>query len=168
MDQHELLEELRPWLKAVARRLTIDPVQRQDLAQEGWIAAWRTLDEQHPNPAALARTAAAWRMKDAFYRRQSFGSERERGRNGVVHPIPAALIETDFPPVWDDLDQVLEAYHHGEIMAAVNSLSERQQQRVIDRFWKGIYSDGRWWSEPVTGARAILREQLGHLRDAGI
>jgi DNA-directed RNA polymerase specialized sigma24 family protein len=73
----------------------------------------------------------------------------------------------------DLVDQIILAYHRGEILRALDTLSPAQKRYVVLRFWCGYvgnelhsvfgYEAGSLWTSKKNGARLKLREQLVHL-----
>lgn len=164
----EMLNKLRPYLLTVARGLTKDPGMQQDLAQEGWIAAWRTLGRgaAWANPESIAKKAAVWRMTSVVSRGETFGHSRKNYTKTTEVPVDSFTIHPA------TIERQLElAYHHGEINEAIESLSPRQREYVKLRFWRGMqkpeltthfgYEPSRLWSR----AKPKLKEQLGHLQE---
>lgn len=169
----------------------------EDLVQEGRIAMWRALETYEAAQGALASwitKAARMKMKDiAHGTGQETGKAPMRGsRPADESPLANHLTEegepTDVSAVFlaiDAMNEVEVAYHHGEIAQAISSLSPRQQEYVLLRFWGGLdpasRSPGvrtlmneypvikqRWlWSgtQSQAGAKARLAEQLQHLVD---
>jgi DNA-directed RNA polymerase specialized sigma24 family protein len=170
----ELLEELRPWLLKKARSFSNDPATQQDLAQEGWIAAWKALqkDGVDTNPISYAKAAARWRMLSVVSgQTPTFGAKRQRftkteelatdvyNEFGEISSVYSRLRHT-----YDTLEL---AYHYGQIHDAIDSLSRGQKAYVVGRFWKDDSSGSRGsWNgtRSSTGAKEILREKLSHLK----
>lgn len=121
----------------LARRYSQDPGTQQDIAQEGWIAAWRAIQNtpDHPNLEALSRHAARLRIIHVIARDVSFGSERPVGRNGVVKGLPLDSTDEQWAKLTTTDDQVELAYHQGEISRAIDGLTPAQAAYVRLRFW---------------------------------
>ena len=158
-----------------------DPNLRDDLINEARITVWRVL-EKHPDASpAYVHTSSGNRIKEIVSGGIWFGMQ---GRQGLERdPLrrserdslddPDFLIEASSPDVMDDL---LMAYHEGEILEAIRSLPPNHQAYVILRFWGG-WRAGEM--EPVVGVKSInqsrmwkdsiqpvLAERLKHLVDA--
>lgn len=159
-EQEELLVSLRPWLRVVASGFTRDPGLREDLAQEGWIAAWRSLTKSSgTNTLSYAKKAATWRMLSVFSDGRALGSARAYGTAVQYVPTPYNAPDADpddLLPIWESLkyvdeafdqieeslsDAVEKAYHYGQIAEAVDGLSEVQRTYVRLRFWEGLSPD---------------------------
>lgn len=174
-DQDEILRQYRLWLLKVASGL-LGPARRDqwhDLAQEGWIAMWRALSTYDPSLGALPpwlTTAAKLRMRDCVRRDLWTGLPPRYGHHKVA--------ATETPVDWDAEDQPHDqllyadsaqsielAYHHGEILDAVNRLTPRQREYIYRRFWRDeshskiIKEIGNGW----VAARLTLRQLLAHL-----
>lgn len=176
-----LLESYRAALIRMAFEISGRPDMVQDLAQEGHIAMWRAV--QGPIPANVKLSTfllnqAKWRMKRCIARRTWLGMDDRRtaGYGGTARRIYAEDVEQGLPASAEDLhsteadtDSIIFSYHHGEIMAAINSLSVSQREKVFRRFWKGENLTGGWWyghaRKGIPGARDILRKRLIHLSD---
>lgn len=165
-EERKLLTHYRPWLRGVARRMAphrdID-----DLAAEGWIAMWRALH----TPARTDRPAPVdWWLKHIATQRMTMclrdWHEPMKQRQHAYTDDVAAVV--DLP---HELGALELAYHHGEIHAALDSLSPREREYVIARFWTGMgppqlqkhfgyKPDGLWRT-----ARPKLAGVLAHLDD---
>ena len=183
MDQSALLAQYRGWLRTVAAGLVSDTQQREELAQEGWIAMWRATQTFDPVKGALPAWLtqhALWRMRDCS-RDQTWTGRPPRlmGRSPVLGVVEAPCSEH---PLWENLatadtvDSILWAYHRGAILDAIAQLSPSQRRYVYLRFWRGLrgpdlaaafgYDPHSLWNSPRNGARNKLRASLTHLADA--
>jgi RNA polymerase sigma factor (sigma-70 family) len=73
----------------------------------------------------------------------------------------------------DLVDQIILAYHRGQIVQALDTLSPAQKRYVVLRFWCGYvgnelttvfgYEPGSLWTSKKNGAREKLRKELAHL-----
>jgi DNA-directed RNA polymerase specialized sigma24 family protein len=73
----------------------------------------------------------------------------------------------------DLIDSIQLAYHRGEIVQALDSLTPQQKRYVVLRFWCGYitgelktvfgYDPSGLWTSQVNGARMKLRAELSHL-----
>lgn len=173
-----LLAGFTLWLLKVAWDYADDPADVQDLTQEGHIAMWRALRSYDPACGVPLPThlmnKARWRMADVAARGTFTGKPSQAGKKHSAgtranrnRELATDTTTSDHDvPVEPDLDAVITAYHHGEIMAAVNSLPLHQRKKVYDRFWRGVYDprNGSWWYGRGYGARDRLRVLLEHLR----
>lgn len=176
-----VLEDYRRWLLKMAT--VIAPYKREvwhDLAQEGWVAMWRALRTYDADKGALPAwltTAARLRMTDVWRRDTWLGTPMVRGH---VREKPATPIDTDDDFVTsllgsapDVFDTVEWGYHEGDIWKALNTLSPKQREYVIRRFWFGHenkelkahfgYDPSVLWSGKPSGAKIRLARALRHL-----
>lgn len=181
MIDPSVIDDYSKWLHAVANRLT-DAANHDNIVQEGRVAMWRALATYDESKGALPTwltRAAEMRMKDvAWGKGQPFGHEAVRGARPVEEGPSLDGLEEQV--VEGLLGYVEEAYHDGEIWAAVNSLTEKQREYVFLRFWGGLDPKSaspatralvsqfpvlkeRWHWQRAKGA---LRERLGHLAAA--
>lgn len=181
MNERELLEHYRPWLRKVAAGMTT-PSMVEDLAQEGWIALWLAYGKADERRAPTDW----WLKKKAHGRMITLVSRDWRTLKSRTWGIPAGQarpstdeeLSTVGASVWDS-EQLLDgadlidgaewAYHHGEIARALDELTPAQRKYVVLRFWHGY---GTWdmvdeygydprgiWA----GARKALISSLAHL-----
>lgn len=147
------LEGLRPWIIAVAGKYSRDWHMVQDLAQEGWIAAWKAEQKSllRDNPhqlEAFMKQAARWRILKCISDGAWLTDRERRGWGTADHHqhVPAT------PALFDDENELTEqlstmheqleaAYHSGEISRAVDSLTPKQSEYVRLRFWKHYDTD---------------------------
>jgi len=164
VNQNAILARYRRWLLVVANSMTEGEDNRQDLAQEGWIAMWRALqafDQEKGSLPSWLTTAARMRMGDVVRRGLTTGAAPRYGGHSAVE-IPVDKLPE---PIKEALHTVELAYHAGEIRQAIDQLTPIQREYVIRRFWgdeahTAISSDiGNGW----VGARPKLRTFLGHL-----
>lgn len=189
----EILAGYEKWLHSVARQIMPwNHPEYEDTVQEGRIAMWRALATFDRTKGALPTWltgAARMRMQSLQWGHgQPFGREATRGTQEAQATVSIeALVESDGDIGDESLELeeiVFAAYHHGEIMEALRSLSDEQREYVVKRFWGGVDPNSRapvmkdlmresptmkkrWlWSDPRTGARQRLQEILGHLMGA--
>lgn len=170
-EVRELLEAQKVWLRALSWRYFAGKDQgsdenRADIRQEGYQGMWEAIQNFDGTG-----TLEGWMRQNARWKMNVFMTRYTR------HPEPAVDAE-DF--VWEalfasaDLDGVFTAYHHGEVMEAINSLSPTQKEYVYRRFWlgqlqpeiceaMGIHNPMHLWSRPKYGAKPKLAKLLGHL-----
>jgi len=142
VNEAELLLGYRPWLRAVASRLT-GPDKAEDLAQEGWIAMWRAVGKHDPELAPLdywLKNAAQSRMFSVL---RNYAAKKNTSVIAAGHPVSNSTDSvTERDELWDalsvDLPAVELAYHHGEIAAALTALSPKEREYVELRFWHGF------------------------------
>jgi RNA polymerase sigma factor (sigma-70 family) len=182
VDQNTLLAQYRGWLCAVAAGLVQDSQQREELAQEGWIAMWRAaqvFDESKGALPAWLTQHALWRMRDRSRDQRWTGRpDRRMGRSPVVgvveYPRSDHLLWESLEAV-DAMEGVMWAYHRGAILDAISRLTPGQRKYVYLRFWCGFrgpdmvaafgYDPHGLWSSPTNGARKKLRASLYRLAD---
>jgi RNA polymerase sigma factor (sigma-70 family) len=161
-EEGDLLADYDRWLHSVANRLSgpADP-RHDDLVQEGRVAMWHALRKHDPSKGSLPSwltKAAEMRMKNlAWGKGQPTGHE---ARRGVVEAKATAstdeMVEEGVEALLgavQALTGVEYAYHHGEIMQAINDLSPMQRRYVYARFWLGIEP-----SSAVPGTVAFKKE----------
>lgn len=165
--QESVLEALRPWLRVVARSMLGQDDTRhvEDLAQEGWIGAWRSIPAYEPSGGAFEswlHACAKNAMRNVI-----------RDRLAARRDDRQTLLVGDVLKLWDagaSFEGLELAYHHGEIAQALAVLSPQQREYVVLRFWGGLeaaqlnrhfrtLNSGSIW----TAARRKLRDQLAHL-----
>lgn len=186
-DKNELLRSYRGWLYRVA--IELGGLREggqlvQELAQEGYIAMWRSLDNFDPAlgslPHWLTKNARA-RMLEVLRRDARFGKPEARG----VHTRPQSIgasegsLDELRDAGWDHKaddeveDLVLQAYMRGSVHRALSVLTPDQRRYVELRFWKGwsetqmyqrrafdpeVNVRGLWTGK--SGAAARLRDEL--------
>ena len=150
-----------------------------DVRQEGRIALWHG----HTEPHAL-RNAERRMRSFAFGRRPQTGHTRGAGGEGMDvqqvvvldAPVNEGVTVMDLLAAVDLLGEIEIAYHHGEIMQAINSLPDEHREYLYRRFWEGwndseiarsmgVSTSGmhnRW----VRTIRPALIERLQHLAAA--
>jgi RNA polymerase sigma factor (sigma-70 family) len=160
MDYEEYIAENEGLLKLKAAERTRGNVTSSDtwddLLQEGRIVQWTVLEKRPESARAYVSAAMSNRISECINRGTWTGLERTHGK--PVDPIRRPLKSRDSvddPDVTivvssgDWVDHVMMAYHHGEIMQALNELTFRQREYVFDRFWLGM-------SNPEIAARRGL------------
>ncbi len=194
-DKNELLRSYRGWLYKTAIQfagLREGGQLVQDLAQEGYIAMWRSLDTFEPGAGSLPHwltSNARKRMLEVLRRDARFGKPEARGVHTRAESVGATegsldeLVESG----WDrransDVEGlVLEAYMRGVVHQAMQVLTPDQRRYVQLRFWKGwsetqmyqrrAFDDnvnvrGLWSGK--NGAAARLRTELAHTDSHGV
>ncbi len=171
MNEHELLEHYRPWLRTVARGMLAGRPGVEDLAAEGWIAVWKAL---HARRDVTTKAPLDWWLKrQAVLRMKTClrdWHDPVKHRQHVLMDDVTAVV--DLPA---ELGAIELAYHHGEILAALNELTPNEREYVWLRFW--VHTGGRF--NPLLRqrfgkdafdlwrtARPKLAAALGHLQEA--
>lgn len=172
----------RGWLLRVASNMTTGE-NIQDLAQEGWIAMWRA-SHTHKGGASLDYWLKykAIRAMLEYARRQGKGGVVFKGGRQAAPEGDALKAPLPFDPDvlkemgrFVDNGEVESAYHQGEIVEAINSLTTRQREWVYLKYFRD-YSDAALlahfkypasslWYNKTDGARWKLQEALSHLED---
>lgn len=192
-----MVGDYRSWLLNLAGRLLGGHAHpdRDDLVQEGYIAMWRALDSYSEDKGSLAgwlTFRARMRMLECLAQKQWTGKPARRdGRHKVEDPAYMDSLDrvvqtdsndsashhrtlADLVAGVEHLDGVELAYHHGEILAALEDLTPAQRKYVEARFWKGMteseikaevfgYDAGSLWRSQKNGAKLKLAETLAHL-----
>lgn len=166
MDEQELLRSYRPWLRAVAPCMCGGGLRGRDeeLAAEGWVAMWLAYRSHDPDKAP----ADFWLKHKALDRMRTVVRDwtaQQRDPNKLT-------LMADIEDMWDveakafDLDW---AYHHGEVLQALNALTPREREYVYVRFWLGWQKPeliSHFGYEPSglwTSGKRKLRSSLAHL-----
>lgn len=162
----------RGWLHAVAMRmLGPNHPDQDDLVQEGYIAMWRACRTHDPAKGALTAwviRAAEMRMRDlAWGSGQPFGHAPLRGTRAVTVAMHLDELSSDLrehlePIAQDVAEAAMWAYHHGQVMAAVDALTHHQREAVLHLLSDRLLTDRQRAS--LTAARRNLARQLEHLR----
>lgn len=151
LDPDYVLADYHRWLYRVAKSISFDTHRHDDLVQEGRIAMWRAMATHDPTRGALASwltTAAETRMRDVAYGKvQPTGHEAMRGSRPAEVITSIDAVEPDVAErlfgLVDALGEIEIAYHHGEIQAALSTLSPSQREYVFLRFWGGLDPSSR-------------------------
>jgi DNA-directed RNA polymerase specialized sigma24 family protein len=167
-----------------AERLRHNPVSRNvwdDVLQEGRLVQFTVLKKRPESTREYVSAAMSHRIVEVISRDQWTGSECKRG-----HPIDPLRRPSERDSVDDEtlhldeivessnwVDEVINAYHHGEIAQALDQLTFTQRQQVFARFWLGmsepeiaaiqgvsVSSVSRRWTQEI---KPRLVEELGHL-----
>jgi DNA-directed RNA polymerase specialized sigma24 family protein len=165
VDETELLERFRSWLHKRARLLLSEHEGRHvdDLAAEGWIAIWREVRKTSRVDPPWLQAVAHNRMR--VWIRDTLAAKTRGVRNETY-------VE-DLAEVWEGayaLGEVELAYHRGQVLAALQKLTQRQREYVWLRFWGGwgagelnarfrTQNSGSIW----TAAKAHLERELAAL-----
>lgn len=171
MNQETLLRDLRPFLWSMARHYTDDFYKAQDLAQEGWIAAWRAFQKDpRENPLAFAKQAAKWQMTRCVNDVRWTTNAGVRGPHTALRPVPIDSTSVDWERLVEEFDVVV-AYHDNEIARAIDGLSDIEKKYVQLRFWGGLNSPelrehfGYEVSKVWTRTKGKLADRLAHLKE---
>jgi DNA-directed RNA polymerase specialized sigma24 family protein len=116
-----------------------------DILQEGRIVEWQVKTKRPDAPPSYVSAAMSNRIGEVISRGTWTGLERTHGK--PVDPIRRPLhtrSSVDDPDVdvvvssGDWADRIAMAYHHGEIIRALNEeLTFTQRLYVYERFWEG-------------------------------
>lgn len=128
MDERQLLESWRPWLRVTAANMTY-PDKAEDLAQEGWIALWRAIPTYDGRTPFEPWCKAVMRNRMMNVIRDSHAQLRDIRREHRVGNV------ADVCDVGEEVEGVELAYHHGEIYRAIDRLTDHQRAYVVARFW---------------------------------
>lgn len=145
-EQRVLLDRFRIKLRRLANSLVWNDVDMIDyvdeLAQEGWIAIWRTVTDKGVLPDGILMAHA----RNNMLKRIRFDRQQCRDVRCTI-PISEFEWEGDISDLFGaidvDLTEVEDAYHDGRILDAVNKLPAQQKAYVIRRFWHG------WTAKPL-------------------
>lgn len=151
------------------------PGEDDDAVQEARIAAWQSYIEHH-NPRymniAVRQRLIAHVMRDQWFGTKPTAHEmdpiRRSGRDSLDDPDLDLILLAE-----ENIEALTMAYHHGQIMEALNVLSPKQREFVYMRFWEGrTYTDiaarlglteGGAKSVWLKQVRPLLAHQLAHL-----
>ncbi len=176
----DILSQYRQWLLKTAWEYADNLADVHDLAQEGHIAMWKALQTHDPSRVKLSThlmNKARWRMAEVRQRGTYTGKPSQAGKkySAGTGKNRDAEQATDFGVSDFDLESVTReeaeafmiAYHHGEIMEALNSLKPAHREKVLDWFWRGVVDakNRAWWDDKRWGAKVKLRERLEHLKE---
>jgi DNA-directed RNA polymerase specialized sigma24 family protein len=115
-----------------------------DVLQEGRIVQWTVLKKRPSSPPAYVSAAMSHRIIECLTRGTWTGMTRTHGK--PLDPLrrrdrdsvnDETLGLTEVIEAADLVDDVAVAYHHGEIMSALNALTFTQRSYVFARFWLG-------------------------------
>jgi DNA-directed RNA polymerase specialized sigma24 family protein len=161
MNETELLKSYRPWLRTVASRMARQyPDRWEELSQEGWIAIWQASKKNQD--ALWLKVAAINKMRSVvdYWIAQ-------------MRDVRKTICTSEDDPLWEgltvDLGDIALAYHHGEISAAIDSLSPGEQKYVFLKYWGGLTDTEMkeyFGYRPKTigiAARQKLIKELAHL-----
>jgi DNA-directed RNA polymerase specialized sigma24 family protein len=161
------------WLHAVANRLLgWDHPDHDDLVQEGYIAMWRASRAHDPARGSLTAwviRAAELRMRDlAWGHGQPTGHQALRGTRAVTVAMHldelASDLRSQLEPIAEDVaEAAMWAYHHGEVLAAMDRLTHHQRTAVLHVLSDGLLTGAQ--RANLQAARRHLRQWLEHLKD---
>jgi RNA polymerase sigma factor (sigma-70 family) len=116
-----------------------------DVLQEGRIIQAEVLQRRPDAPREYVSAAMTNRIRDAITRGTWTGMETHRGR--PTDPLrrrdrdsvdDETLQLDEVVDAGNILDEVILAYHHGEIAEALSALTFTQRVHVFSRFWLGM------------------------------
>lgn len=166
-DQESVLKRVRPYLWAVAGKYGKFTL-REELFQEAWIAAWRSLEKydpaKEPDLFKHVRLHGEWRIKRHITLGNVFGRPSNSGKKRVVeHPVEDIVLHDR--PLDTQPDSLVA--HHKEIWAAINEEPEHIRRMIFEMFWLDLpkfkRSGGSWYGP--YGAKSRLAKKLDHLKD---
>lgn len=173
IDVDDMLSKYRLWLLKVASEVG-PSVDQYDLAQEGHIAMWKAIktwrEESGVSLSTHLMNKARWRMQEVVARGTWTGKPSEAGRKYRPTLEATDMTTSDFDVegvMREDVEAVMVAYHHGEIMHALSALKPDVRRKVVGWFWLGVIDqkNSSWWYGKGYGARDKLRVELAHLRE---
>jgi RNA polymerase sigma factor (sigma-70 family) len=150
IDYEEYIRDNERLLKLKAgERLRHNEMARDiwdDVLQEGRIVQWMVLKRRPESTSQYVSGAMSHRIMEVIVRDAWTGSEAKTG-----HPIDPLRRRAERDSVDDEtmgideivdssdwVDEVIAAYHDGEIQQALSSLTFTQRQHVFARFWCGM------------------------------
>ncbi len=154
----ETLLAHREWVRGLARALTRDENEADDVEQQTWLAAVLSPPRTDASPrgwlGAVARNAARKRGRSAERRRrrEACAAQRQVARVGSAAGDPA--------------DLAARADLHARVAAAVVALAEPYRQTLLLRYFEGlsIADVSTRMAAPLETTRARLRRGREHLR----
>jgi len=161
MEIEQTVRDMMPWLHRLAASFVRDYATAQDLAQEASVAVWKEL---------VAAKESGREVNVSYL--------RKRGRwtmlNALRHRSDVPVTEAAFTELAVTDRDAGGAYHSREISDAIAGLSSRQREYIRLRFWEDLGTPGlvdrgysrNLWYDSRHGARAKLRDKLGHLANA--
>lgn len=139
----------------------------EDAIQEARIAAWRSWEKHHNR--AYMNIATRQRLVQHVFRDQWFGtSPRAHEMDPIRRKDRDSFDDPDFETVVladQHLDVVLLAYHYGEIVQAINTLTPGQREYVVLRFWNGM-TNAEIAAERGTSISTVRSAWNRHIRPA--
>lgn len=173
----ELRDIIRPVVKLIVTERTQDAFLRDDLIQEGMIAAWRTIATGLDNGSgAYIRTAIRNRVNECLSSDSWTGQEMRRGKPKDPLRNPS---RTEFDVQHHDTSTQAGPYEAlrldlTEVLQAVSELPLREQNIVLRRFWAGYTvseaaratgiatktAESLW----TNNTKPFLAQRLAHLR----
>lgn len=151
VNERELLEHYRPWIRTTARRALNGRPGVDDLSQEMWVAMWRGMAHTE-GPAPLdwwLKRQAVLRMKQCL---RDWHDPAKQRQHMYVDDVAAVV---DLPA---ELAALELAYHEGQILTAINRLSPAEREYVFLRFY-AVSSESRFnplLSQRFGGSRAAF------------
>jgi RNA polymerase sigma factor (sigma-70 family) len=164
-EAEEIIASHQGWLIHVARRYRSNWCAVQDLAQEGAMEMWRAAGrwDGRGNLAGWMKHAARLKILSCAFP----GDDRKTAWDLAEYAVDPHSTSWDLTQSHDNYNLV--EFHTPEILDALDSLSEREREYVILRFWEEADTE-RIKSELGKGGHAYwkraklkLREKLAHL-----
>lgn len=160
IDYEEYLLDNERLLKLkTADRMRSNDVSRDiwdDVLQEGRIVQWEVLKKRPESTKQYVSASMSHRITEVLKRGTWTGFERTHGKptdplrrrdrdstDDETSDVQVVVESSDW------VEHVIMAYHHGEIMRALNELTFTQREYVYLRFWEG-------WTNPEIAAHRGL------------
>jgi RNA polymerase sigma factor (sigma-70 family) len=131
----------------------------QDLLQEGRIVQWRVLTRRPDAPREYVSAAMSHRLVECVMRGTWTGMPTAQGRprdplrRGDRDSVDDETLQLDqVLQAAEVLDDVCVAYHHGEILQALNALTLTQREIAVLRYYGG-------WSDAEIAVRQGCSKQ---------
>lgn len=179
-DQVEdLIRQKERLLQIQAAERQVDPNDWDDALNEARITVWKIAVKGGYEKDSYIHASTGKRITEVQARGNWTGQPSQRGKPSV-DPIRRKDRDSLDDPDWQvqiaaqgDLEDLLLAYHEGEILRALSALPERHRRYVVLRFWGGWTNTecapvlgvkpgnvARMWTDSI---RPVLAEHLAHL-----
>lgn len=159
----------RSWLKGYVK--TYPEPYWDDLESEGLLAMSQAYDKasKAKNLDSYLIQAAKWHIQQSWTRRLWTGQPRihhggpfqgSRIYTDEIESLYPHSTMQDWSPV--STDQYSDPWLTERVLAAVNTLTQVQKERIFRKFWldEAVLLTGGWWSDPRNGAKHKLRREL--------
>jgi hypothetical protein len=132
-----------------------------DVLQEGRIVQFEVLLKRPNAPPSYVSAAMSNRISEVVSRGTWTGMSRTHGKQ--LDPLrrrdrdsvnDETLQLDEVVATGQVLDEVLLAYHHGEILEALNALTFTQRAHVVRRFWGG------WSNAEIAAAQGCSKQTV--------